>query len=46
MKMDDWVMAFIVGWILAPRANNHGQLLNEDIFLMYAVNTNFVRVTK
>ncbi|QCE16648.1 hypothetical protein DEO72_LG11g3666 [Vigna unguiculata] len=39
MKRDDRVMAFIIGWILAPRAGNHGQLLTEDIFLMHAINS-------
>jgi len=32
-------MAFIIGWILAPRVGNHGQLLTEDIFLMHAINS-------
>ena len=39
MKKDDRVMAFIIGWILAPRVGNHGQLLTEDIFLMHAINS-------
>ena len=41
MKRDDHVMAFIIGWILAPRAGNYGQLLTEDIFLMHALNSRF-----
>ena len=39
MKRDDRVMAFIIGWILAPRAGNHGQLLIEDIFFMHSINS-------
>ena len=39
MKRDDRVIAFIIGWILALRAGNHGQLLTEDIFLMHAINS-------
>jgi len=37
MKRDDRVMAFIIGWILAPKRSNHAQLTKREIYLMFTL---------
>jgi len=43
IKRDDRVMAFIIGWILAPRDGNHGQLLSRNALhhMVYIIGLSF-----
>jgi len=34
--MDERLLDFVIAWILAPRGNNHAQLSEDNMLLIYA----------
>jgi len=37
MKLNERIIAFIISWMLTPRASNHSVLTEEDLLLIYCI---------